>query len=145
MESNIRTMRFMGIDDWDRPVYKCLETGILWKDLANVHSDNAELYSCANSFDGEPCYPIQKDLDIRFEDKYVEDRNKFNYQMLSRLQIDCEYYLGNGNRYAGHLYYKTEQEHINAMKELYNNFLEDEKPEWLTYEQIEEYEKLMVI
>lgn len=29
------------------------------------------------------------------------------------------------------------------MKKLYNSFPEDRKPEWLTFEQILEYEKLM--
>lgn len=70
--------------------------------------------------------------------------NSFNYQMLGRLQSDCEYYLGFGNRCKEHLYYKDEQEHIDKMKELYNSFPNDEKPEWLTYEQILAYEKSMV-
>jgi hypothetical protein len=39
---------------------------------------------------------------------------------------------------------KTEQEHIDAMKKLYNSFPADQKPEWLTWEQILEYEKEMV-
>ena len=66
------------------------------------------------------------------------------YMMLSRLESDCKYYLGYGNRYTGCLYYKDEKEHIEAMKEIYNNFPKDMKPEWLTYEQILSYEKEMV-
>ncbi len=30
------------------------------------------------------------------------------------------------------------------MKELYNSFPDNEKPEWLTYEQILQYERLMI-
>jgi len=33
MSNNIRTMEFLGIDGWNRPVYKCVETGTLWKDI----------------------------------------------------------------------------------------------------------------
>jgi len=69
---------------------------------------------------------------------------EFNYQMLDRLKSDCRYYLGCGNRSKKYLYYKDEQEHINKMKEIYNSFPSNEKPEWLTYEQILDYEKSMV-
>ena len=68
---------------------------------------------------------------------------KFNYQMLDRLKSDCDYYLGYGNKCKKHLYYKDEQEHINKMKELYNSFPNNKKPEWLTCEQILSYEKAM--
>ena len=64
--------------------------------------------------------------------------------MLSRLQTDCKYYLGNGNRNKENLWAGDEQRQIDEMKKLYNIFSEDEKPEWLTYEQILDYEKLMV-
>lgn len=45
--------------------------------------------------------------------------SEFNYRMLSRLQTDCRYYLGNGNRNKKHLYYGDEQKHIDKMKKLY--------------------------
>lgn len=67
-----------------------------------------------------------------------------NYAMLGRLESDCQYYLGWGNRSKSRLYYKDEQEHINEMKKLYNSFKDTEKPEWLTYEQILKYEKEML-
>ncbi|TPG71514.1 hypothetical protein EEL31_09155 [Brevibacillus laterosporus] len=64
--------------------------------------------------------------------------------VLDRLRSDCDYYLGYGNRNKNRLYYNDEQRHIDQMKELYNSFPNDKKPEWLTYEQILNYEKLMV-
>ena len=143
MNNNIRTMKLLGIDDWDRPVYKCVETGKLWKDIT-LGSEQPELYSCQNSFDGEPDCPIKSDLEVHFNNQYSENKNKFNYQMLDRLKSDCEYYLGYGNRNAKKLWAGEEQKHINEMKKLHNNFNEDEKPEWLTYCQILDYEKLMV-
>lgn len=63
---------------------------------------------------------------------------KYEYMLLARLQMDCDYYLGNGGRHAKHLWAPTEVEHIAKMKELWH--LLPEKPEWLTIEQIEQYE-----
>lgn len=143
MENKKRTLKFICKDNWDNHVYKSIETGILYKDLS-PNQGKAELYSCGNEVDGDPCYPINPDIQIEFIDRKVPDRAlEFNYMMLGRLQMDCEYYLGYGNRYANHLYYKDEQKQINEMKKLHNSFPEDKKPEWLTYAQILEYEKLM--
>ncbi len=69
---------------------------------------------------------------------------KFRYQLLSRMQSDCKFYLGYGNRHAKYLWALDEKEHIEAMKELYNSFDDDKKPEWISMEEIEEYEKQMV-
>lgn len=145
MESNnIRTMELIGVDDWDRPVYKCIETGNLYKDIT-LGSDNPDLYSCSNDFEGEPGFPINDDLEIHFKEtvKQINQKDRFNYQLLGRLRSDCEYYLGNGNRNVKHLWANNEKEQIEKMKELYNSFSDNEKPEWLTYEQILQYEKLM--
>jgi NAD(P)H-flavin reductase len=78
-------------------------------------------------------------------EKEITQAQKFNYQLLSRLQQDCKYYLGYGYRKAKHLWALNEQEQIDKMKELYNSFPNDLKPEWLTYEQILQYEELMII
>jgi hypothetical protein len=69
---------------------------------------------------------------------------RFNYMMLSRLESDCKYYLGNGNRNPKHLWAGDEEKHIAEMKKIYNSFTNDKKPEWLTMEQILEYEKQMI-
>lgn len=68
----------------------------------------------------------------------------FEYSMLGRLQSDCEYFLGNGNGYEGHLWAHTVEAQIKEMRDRWNAFEDDEKPEWLTMEQIDEYEKLML-
>ena len=65
----------------------------------------------------------------------------FRYRLLSRMKSDCEYYLGNGNRCAKHLWGDDEVSHIAYMKALWKSFAENEKPEWLTYEQILAYEQ----
>lgn len=64
---------------------------------------------------------------------------EFRYRLLSRMKSDCEYYLGNGNGYAGHLWARDAEKQIEAMKAIWNSFPEDQKPEWLSMEQIEEY------
>jgi len=145
--NNIRTMEYLGEDDWGNYVYKCIETETLYKgEIFGDEEIPRQLYSCGNEFDGEMCYPIQSDLEIHYKpiEKQPTKEQKFNYMMLGRLKSDCEYYLGYGNRSARQLYYKDVQEHINEMKKLYNSFADENKPEWLTYEQIFQYEKLMV-
>lgn len=77
------------------------------------------------------------------EEKFFENHNNpsFLYQMLSRLESDCEYFLGHGNGAEKDLWAKTVDRHISAMKEIYNKL--EEKPEWITLEQINNYEKEM--
>jgi D-hexose-6-phosphate mutarotase len=142
INENVRTMDFIGKDDWDRPVYKCIETGHLYKDI-NMGKGKPELYTCGNEFDGEPGFPIKSELIVTFKTKYEESPYRFNYMMLSRMQSDCEYYLGYGNRNKSRLAGESVATHIERMKELHNSFPEGEKPEWLTFERILEYEKQM--
>jgi len=66
----------------------------------------------------------------------------FRYQMLGRLQTDCEYYLSFRERTPNVLWAKDEKRHIKYMKALYKSF--SVKPEWITMEDIKNYEKLMV-
>lgn len=75
--------------------------------------------------------------------KYFEEHNDpiFLYQMLSRLELDCKYFLENGNSYEKYLWATTVDNQISAMKEIYNKL--EEKPEWLSLEQINNYEKEM--
>lgn len=68
---------------------------------------------------------------------------RFNYMMLARMRSDCDYYLGYGNRSVSRLCGGSIEEHITEMKNLYNSFPEGQKPEWLTYEEILDYEKQM--
>jgi hypothetical protein len=74
----------------------------------------------------------------------LKQDEKFRYQLLSRMQMDCDYYLGHGNRSPKHLWANDEKEQIQDMKDLYNSFDDDKKPEWITLTDIEEYEKKML-
>ena len=63
--------------------------------------------------------------------------------LLGRLQADCEYYLGFGNRNPRRLWAGSEKEQIEYMVKIYESFQEDEKPMWITMEKIKEYSKEM--
>lgn len=137
MKTNIRTMQFVNKDFWDRPVYKCLENNYLWKDIT-CGEDEPDLYSCQNEFDGEPESPIKQDLNIVYIDKYQKNKYEFEYMLLGRMKSDCDAHLGVSNRKI-----KNIESHIIEMKRLWNVFPESGKPDWLTYEQILEYETKM--
>lgn len=67
------------------------------------------------------------------------------YSLLSRMQSDCEYFLGNGNRSEKHLWGLTVEKHIRYMKILYIILPISLKPEWLTMNDILVYESRMKI
>lgn len=139
---------FVGTDDWNRPVYRD-ENGIIFKD---VNCDNYPLELCtASSIDGEPDTPISniekyKDVEVVItgrEDEPTKDE-KIRYMMLSRLKMDCDFFLGYGNRSEKHLWAGNVKDQIEEMKKIHNSFSEDKKPEWLSYEEILNYEKKMI-
>ena len=67
--------------------------------------------------------------------------SEFLYMLLDRLRSDCNYFLGCGNRNEKYLWGPNAADHVAEMEEIYNYL--DEKPEWLTAEEISEYRKLM--
>ena len=77
-------------------------------------------------------------------DEILQKDNRFRYMLLSRMQSDCAYFLGNGNHSENCLWGGNVKDHISYMKALWESFSEHEKPEWLTYEQIQNFEKRML-
>lgn len=69
---------------------------------------------------------------------------EFRYQLLDRMVSDCKYYLGYGNRHPKYLWAGNEEDQIKLMKSLWDSFPVDQKPEWLTWGDILEYESLIV-
>ena len=69
---------------------------------------------------------------------------RFRYMMLHRMRQDCDYYLrigGSGNcLWAG-----DEKSQIENMKALWNSFPEEDKPEWLTWEELNNYAREMCV
>ena len=78
-----------------------------------------------------------------------DEATRFNYMMLSRLQSDCEYVVGHFSNFckrkipessiANVLWGTTIDRHFAEMYRLYDNFSEEESPQWLTRVQIDEY------
>ena len=142
MESTIKEilkLNYIGTDDWARPVYKDQHEK-LWKDIELGNGETPSLCSvCGNNFDGEPDSPIHKEFVV--VTPFVKNNKKFEYMMLSRLKSDCDTHLDVESKYAHRLAVSERKGVIEAMKALWNGFEDDEKPEWLTWEQILEYEK----
>lgn len=73
----------------------------------------------------------------------MENEKASKYQLLDRLRTDCEYFLGAGKGCEKHLWAGSVSAQIEKMKELYNSFLPDEKPEWINMEKICDYDNQM--
>lgn len=145
MNTNANTLlvlEHIGMDDFSCPVYKD-QFEKLWKDIDLGEGDEPNLYSLSfNHMDGEPLHPIRQAHTFH-PAPFQRSKHEFEYRMLSKLQSDCAYYLGYGNRSLSILCNNSVQTHIDRMKELWNDFPADQKPEWLTWEQLLQYEKAM--
>ena len=64
---------------------------------------------------------------------------KFRYMMLSRMKMDCDYYLRLASRNPNHLWANDEKDQIANMVALWETFEPDDKPEWLTWADLLEY------
>lgn len=91
---------------------------------------------------GEPNVEVADPVEC--DKPFTRHPRERDYMMLSKLQADCNYFLGNGNGYEGHLYYKSVEKHCAEMEKLYNSFADYDKPEWLTLDQIHEYKTNML-
>lgn len=118
------------------------------KQLAYIRRRDAVSLSIGSENEKSDLYSERGKLNARLKklkNKKTESKDnegsEYDYMLLSRLKSDCDYFLGNGNRYEKHLWAGNVDDQIAKMKELYNKL--PEKPEWLTMEDIENYEKEM--
>lgn len=111
-------------------------------DFEDTEDGNSKFWDWA-----EEEYPVKELNESKSIDNIIDDMihkdDTFKYQMLSRLQMDCDYFLGNGNRAEKYLWATNVPDHIKLMRALYNSFEDDMKPEWLTEQDIDNYEKEM--
>jgi len=119
-------------ETWNRR-YINLEQAILH--IANCFNENANIKDNYNN--------LEEYISIAKKKEEDENIRKSDYMMLDRLRTDCEYFLGNGNGFLGSLYYKDIDKHIEEMKKLYESFSEQEKPEWISLEDIDNYKQKM--
>lgn len=67
---------------------------------------------------------------------------KFRYMLLYRLRQDCDYYLRIGGS-SNYLLAYSEKEQIQTMIDIWSSFQDDDNPEWLTMEQIKNFDQKM--
>lgn len=85
----------------------------------------------------------QMEFENNLKNEVLDQNNEYKYQMLSRLQCDCQYFLGNGNCHEKHLWANNLDNHILAMKMIYESFNEQDKPVWINNEMIDLYKDQM--
>ena len=114
----------------------------------NNGRNGLDLYTGAwrNEDSGEICGEPDRHVmrPIICDNPFVRSAHEFDYMMLARWRMDCEYFLGCGNGYEGHLYHGTVEKICDAMEEKWKSLPDNEKPEWLTIEQILEYREKML-
>lgn len=139
-------VKFVGFGGYmDMPCYED-ENGKIYFD-ENDGRNGLNLYTGAyreewGEICGEPNTRVMENIEC--EEPFIRHTREYDYMMLGRLESDCKYFIGYGNGYEGHLYFKDVNEHCNEMKKLYESFSEKEKPEWICIEKIEEYRKEML-
>ena len=138
----MRELHYIGTGQFDTPAYKD-DSGNIWLDI-NLGKGELDLHRSANNeVDGEPDYRIQGEY-VVVTPAPKENPLAFEYMMLDRLKSDCKYFLGYGGRHLSILIDNSVVAHIEAMKRRWNDFPEDGKPEWLTMNDIDKFEKEML-
>lgn len=70
--------------------------------------------------------------------KWIDRKDEeFKTNLIARMKTDCDYYLGNGNRCAKHLWALDEKTHIAYMRYIWGVL--KEKPRWLSMQDIANY------
>ena len=149
MEKILRLQR-LGRNYWGNIAYEDKESGKIYFDIEDGHSDNPQLYTSypSDDIDGEPNFPITTKYEIVnpvTKEEKLQEKFRHEYMMLSRLKEDCIGYLTDGDwRYhqVSRIWANDEREHIDEMRRLWNML--PVKPEWLTMEQINEYAARMI-
>ena len=88
-------------------------------------------------------YFYPDDIDLSPIEDILNGSLEYRYQMLDRMRSDCDYYLGNGNRNHRNLWAGSEREQIAFMKAIWQSFPENDRPEWLSIDDIVRYEREM--
>lgn len=110
--------------------------------IAVLENDPNELFAAIKDADKITDYLLERGklLELTRSDA-LESNFSFEYQLLDRLRSDCEYFLNAGGRHEKHLWAGSVSGQIAKMRELYD--LLTVKPDWLSREDINEYEERM--
>ena len=103
-------------------------------------------------FEGEKEGGIKKTFDkstdnytdrVKLEIHWIRSAgDTYTYRFLYRLKLDNDYFLGNGDGYTQGLFMGNVKDQISLMRGLYDAL--KVKPEWLTKDDIDDYEEKMV-
>lgn len=85
-----------------------------------------------------------KSPEVVIDKSVLKTDETFRYQLLSRMQTDCNYFLGNGNGHNKFLWGGNVETQIAYMRALYDSFPNEKKPEWISIEDIDNYQKEMI-
>lgn len=142
---------YIGRDDWGRHIIKSKDTGTYFGDVnltkagkeRDLSRASWHTYSGNDPYEGEPEASMKDDIIVNIvnPEKIPTDYQRNEYELLYRLKSDCDYFLGNGDGFEGHLWAGSVDKQIAKMRELYDQL--EEKPEWLTSEDIDRYEEEM--
>lgn len=129
-------------------IYPCYKdkNGKMYFDINDGHGD-LDLHTGAyETVCGEICGEPNKRVTepVECDNPFIRHPREFDYMMLSRMMSDCNYFLGNGNGYEGHLMYGSVEKICDEMERLWKSFSDKDKPEWLSLEQIKRYRERML-
>ncbi len=124
------------------------------------HNGSERLIESENNFDGFHIYGVRKaDWEKYLQKKtnsesetynpdlqtILQGGKKFCYMFLDRLRSDCNYFLGCGNANEKSLWTGDVNQQIHMMEDIYTTaFTDEEKPQWISLEQIREYRVKML-
>ena len=110
----------------------CLKQNTSW-----YYGANEETYQ-------KLCKAFVKQPEVVIDKSILQTDETFRYMLLDRMRADCDYYIGNGNGHNKYLWGGDVKTQIAYMRALYNSFPNDKKPEWLSFDDIDDYELKML-
>lgn len=123
----------------------------IWDEIFNTYHNEALADDVLDGLDGKnmTLEDVNHELinttdSITIDDFVLRHSDEFKYHLLGRMQTDCNYFLGAGNRAEKFLWAGDVPEQIAYMRAIYNSFPDDKKPEWISLADIDEYEKKML-
>lgn len=131
---------------FDVPCYMDQEGRYYFDENNGVCGLNLYTGAWKNEDSGEICGEpdLHVDYQVICEKPFVRSPYEFQYMMLARWKADCDYFLGAGNACERQLYHGSVETICDAMEKQWEAFPENEKPEWLTLDQIKEYRSSML-
>jgi|GEM_PF-967714 len=106
---------------------------------------NSSWYYGTNEETYQKLYKVfVKSPEVVIDKSILQMDETFRYQLLGRMQTDCNYFLGNGDGHNKYLWSGNVETQIAYMRALYDSFPNEKKPKWISIEDIDNYQKEMI-